>query len=198
MKAADGRERGSSAPEPLIAWLSDVWRHRYLLGALATADFHVRYKRASFGVLWAVFVPMVQAALLALVFSKLGLVRSPVDRQLRRLRAVGGTSRGGTSPPPSAPPSRRSSTGAGSATRCGSPGDPAPRAVLRRWLQPAGVARRAAGGDADRGGRARRRQPPADPGDAAARRPHDVARRSCCRPCTCTSETSGSSCRPGC
>ncbi len=36
---------------------------------LARKQFHVRYKRASFGVLWAVAVPAVQATALALVFS---------------------------------------------------------------------------------------------------------------------------------
>ena len=37
---------------------------------LARKQFHVRYKRASFGVLWAVAVPAVQAAALAVVFSR--------------------------------------------------------------------------------------------------------------------------------
>lgn len=50
-------------------WLSDQWRHREVLLMLASKQFHVRYKRASFGVLWAVAVPAVQAAALALVFS---------------------------------------------------------------------------------------------------------------------------------
>jgi ABC-type polysaccharide/polyol phosphate export permease len=36
---------------------------------LARADFHVRYKRATFGVLWAVAVPVVQSVVLAVVFS---------------------------------------------------------------------------------------------------------------------------------
>lgn len=37
---------------------------------LARKQFHVRYKRVSFGVLWAVAVPAVQAAALAVVFSR--------------------------------------------------------------------------------------------------------------------------------
>jgi lipopolysaccharide transport system permease protein len=36
---------------------------------LAQKQFHVRYKRASLGVLWAVAVPAIQAAALAVVFS---------------------------------------------------------------------------------------------------------------------------------
>jgi ABC-type polysaccharide/polyol phosphate export permease len=50
--------------------IADVWRHRHVLGTLARADFHVRYKRAAFGVAWAVVVPVVQAVVLALVFSR--------------------------------------------------------------------------------------------------------------------------------
>jgi lipopolysaccharide transport system permease protein len=42
---------------------------------LARKDFQVRYKRASLGILWAVAVPLIQAAVLAVVFSK--LVRVP-------------------------------------------------------------------------------------------------------------------------
>jgi ABC-2 type transport system permease protein len=56
-------------PQRLSAWLGDVWAHREVLGMLARSDFHVRYKRASFGVLWAVAVPAIQAAALAVVFS---------------------------------------------------------------------------------------------------------------------------------
>lgn len=42
---------------------------------LARADFHVRYKRAVFGVAWAVAVPVVQAGVLAIVFSR--VIRTP-------------------------------------------------------------------------------------------------------------------------
>jgi ABC-type polysaccharide/polyol phosphate export permease len=37
---------------------------------LARKEFYVRYRRASFGLLWAVGLPLVQAGVLALVFSK--------------------------------------------------------------------------------------------------------------------------------
>lgn len=52
------------------AWLADVWAHRGVLGMLSRADFQVRYKRASFGVLWAVAVPVLQSVVLAVVFAK--------------------------------------------------------------------------------------------------------------------------------
>jgi lipopolysaccharide transport system permease protein len=50
--------------------LSEFWSHRGVLFALARSDFHARYKRASFGVLWSVAVPLIQAAVLAVVFSR--------------------------------------------------------------------------------------------------------------------------------
>src|SRR2546421_12865375 len=47
-----------------------MWRFRHLLAMLSRAEFHVRYKRASFGVAWAVGVPIVQAAVLTVVFER--------------------------------------------------------------------------------------------------------------------------------
>jgi ABC-type polysaccharide/polyol phosphate export permease len=51
-------------------WFGDLWDHREVLLALARKDFQTRYKRASFGVLWAVAVPLIQGSVMALVFSK--------------------------------------------------------------------------------------------------------------------------------
>jgi ABC-type polysaccharide/polyol phosphate export permease len=41
-----------------------------VLGVLARKDFQTRNKRASFGVLWAVAIPVLQGAILAVVFSR--------------------------------------------------------------------------------------------------------------------------------
>src|SRR5688572_13238191 len=60
-----------SGPIPATLWLGDVWSHRAVLGVLARKDFQVRYKRASLGVIWAVAVPVLQAAVLAVVFSRI-------------------------------------------------------------------------------------------------------------------------------
>jgi ABC-type polysaccharide/polyol phosphate export permease len=57
-------------PASLRAALGDVWRHRSVLKALARTDFQARYKRATLGLLWAVAVPLIQAAVLAVVFSR--------------------------------------------------------------------------------------------------------------------------------
>ena len=48
-----------------------MWHFRHLLAMLSRAQFHVRYKRAWFGVAWAVGLPVVQAAVLTIVFEKL-------------------------------------------------------------------------------------------------------------------------------
>jgi lipopolysaccharide transport system permease protein len=56
-------------PAALGQWLRAVWEYRSVLWMLARKDFQVRYKRASLGVVWAVAVPLLQAAVLAIVFS---------------------------------------------------------------------------------------------------------------------------------
>lgn len=68
--AQEGFElRGESTP--LGALVRDLWRSRGLVRILARKDFFVRYRRASFGLLWAVGLPLVQAAVLAVVFSRI-------------------------------------------------------------------------------------------------------------------------------
>jgi lipopolysaccharide transport system permease protein len=56
-------------PDSRREWLTSMWRHRGVIWVLGRQDFHVRFKRATFGVLWAVAVPALQAAVLVVVFS---------------------------------------------------------------------------------------------------------------------------------
>jgi len=49
--------------------LRELWAYRSLLATLSRKDFFVRYRRASFGLLWAVGQPLIQAVVLAVVFS---------------------------------------------------------------------------------------------------------------------------------
>jgi ABC-type polysaccharide/polyol phosphate export permease len=58
------------APDSRRDWFADLWRHREVLGILTRKDFQTRYKRASLGIVWAVAVPSMQAAILAVVFSR--------------------------------------------------------------------------------------------------------------------------------
>lgn len=81
---AEEDHAGASAPGPSYArgfvltgergslrlLLSDTWRSSELIRTLARKDFFVLYRRASFGVLWAVLVPVFQAAVMAFIFSR--------------------------------------------------------------------------------------------------------------------------------
>jgi len=66
----DGFELTASPP-PVAALVRDVWRSRGLIAVLARKDFFVRYRRTSFGLLWAVGLPLLQAAILTLVFGQI-------------------------------------------------------------------------------------------------------------------------------
>jgi lipopolysaccharide transport system permease protein len=68
-----------SRPDTRRLWLASMWRHRDVMLTLSRADFHVRYKRASLGIAWAVLVPLVQALVLAVVFAKLTRVAAARD-----------------------------------------------------------------------------------------------------------------------
>jgi ABC-type polysaccharide/polyol phosphate export permease len=59
------------APPPVRGLVRDVWRSRGLIAVLARKEFFVRYRRTSFGLLWAVGLPLLQAAILTLVFGHL-------------------------------------------------------------------------------------------------------------------------------
>lgn len=61
-------------PDPPAVWWGQLVAHRDVLLVLARKEFQTRYKRASLGVAWAVVVPLLQAAVLAVVFSR--VVRS--------------------------------------------------------------------------------------------------------------------------
>lgn len=49
--------------------LGEVWRYRDLLLMLAKRDVMVRYKQASLGVLWAIFVPLTQMGVFVIFFG---------------------------------------------------------------------------------------------------------------------------------
>ena len=67
--------RGERTPARLL--LKDLWRERGLLPMLAAKDFHARYRSASLGVLWSVFLPILQGAVLAVVFTKVVKISTP-------------------------------------------------------------------------------------------------------------------------
>lgn len=60
----------TATPAPTSTLLRDTWRSRDLIAILARKDFYVRYRRATFGLLWAAALPLLQAIVLAFVVSK--------------------------------------------------------------------------------------------------------------------------------
>lgn len=59
----------NSRPEGILAWLRSLSQFRAVTWVLIKKDFRTRYKRTSFGIMWAVALPAVQAGIMALVFS---------------------------------------------------------------------------------------------------------------------------------
>ena len=60
----------SGPSTPLRELVRGVWESRSLLALLSRKEFFVRYRRASFGMVWAVVLPLLQAIVLAVVVSK--------------------------------------------------------------------------------------------------------------------------------
>jgi len=50
--------------------VSDIWRHRYLLGQLIKRDVLLRYRGAMFGVLWIFLSPLLMLAIFAYIFGQ--------------------------------------------------------------------------------------------------------------------------------
>jgi ABC-type polysaccharide/polyol phosphate export permease len=65
-----------SRPEAWGSLLARAWASRDLVLTLARKDFLVRYRRAAFGMLWAVGMPLVQSLVLVVVFTL--IVRIPM------------------------------------------------------------------------------------------------------------------------
>jgi ABC-type polysaccharide/polyol phosphate export permease len=70
-RAASAKGFSLSGPStPLPELLRGIWDSRALLTILSRKEFFVRYRRASFGVIWAVVLPLLQAIVLAVVVSR--------------------------------------------------------------------------------------------------------------------------------
>jgi ABC-2 type transport system permease protein len=61
-----------SGPDSFGTWIRSIGRSRVLLLTLAHQDFRARYKRASFGVLWSIALPLFQSAVMVFIFSRVG------------------------------------------------------------------------------------------------------------------------------
>lgn len=58
--------------------LADLWRSRTLIATLARRDFFVSYRRTTLGLVWAVGLPLFQALVLTVVFSRIVRIHTEV------------------------------------------------------------------------------------------------------------------------
>ena len=65
-------------PTPVRVLLGDLFRARGLLTMLARQDFAARYRSAVLGLAWTVLLPLLQGGVLALVFTRVVKVSTPV------------------------------------------------------------------------------------------------------------------------
>ena len=68
MRPAGFELHGSATPVGQL--LREIADSRQLVAMLARKDFFVRYRRASLGIVWAIGLPLIQAAVLAVVFTR--------------------------------------------------------------------------------------------------------------------------------
>jgi len=62
---------------PVHELLADAWRIRSVVLLLARREFVVRYRRAALGSLWAIALPLLQAVVLAILFSRIVRLHQP-------------------------------------------------------------------------------------------------------------------------
>lgn len=74
----------SGAATPLPALLRSLWRSRALTSMLVRKDFVARYRRTWLGLLWALGLPIVQAVVLTVVFTRVGNFSHAVSRSQGR------------------------------------------------------------------------------------------------------------------
>ena len=60
----------SGERHPIRELVAATWRSRSLISILARKDFFVRYRRATFGMIWAAALPLMQAMVLAFIVSR--------------------------------------------------------------------------------------------------------------------------------
>ena len=56
---------------PVGELLSNLWKSRSLVRMLSRRNFYVRYRRTSFGMLWAIALPLVQATVMSFIFTRI-------------------------------------------------------------------------------------------------------------------------------
>jgi lipopolysaccharide transport system permease protein len=59
-------------PTKFLPWIKEIWAYRQVTGILARKDFQTKYKRASFGIVWAVILPLLQGIVFVILLTRIG------------------------------------------------------------------------------------------------------------------------------
>jgi lipopolysaccharide transport system permease protein len=59
-------------PTKFGPWIREIWAYRQVTGILARKDFQTKYKRASFGVVWAVVLPLLSGIVFVVLLTRIG------------------------------------------------------------------------------------------------------------------------------
>jgi lipopolysaccharide transport system permease protein len=78
-KKVDGGFELHGPITPIPKLLRDVVRSRGLIRMLSKRDFYVRFRRPTFGILWALALPLMNAIVLSVVFTLVVKIRTPHD-----------------------------------------------------------------------------------------------------------------------
>jgi ABC-type polysaccharide/polyol phosphate export permease len=62
----------TSAPTKFVPWIKELWAFRQVTGILSRKDFQTKYKRASFGIVWAVVLPLLQGLVFVVLLTHIG------------------------------------------------------------------------------------------------------------------------------
>jgi homopolymeric O-antigen transport system permease protein len=59
-------------PTKFVPWIREIWAFRQVTGILARKDFQTKYKRASFGIVWAVVLPLLSGIVFVVLLTRIG------------------------------------------------------------------------------------------------------------------------------
>jgi ABC-type polysaccharide/polyol phosphate export permease len=59
-------------PTSFLPWIREIWLYRHVTWILSRKDFQTKYKRASFGIVWAVVLPLLQGIVFVVLLTRIG------------------------------------------------------------------------------------------------------------------------------
>jgi lipopolysaccharide transport system permease protein len=88
MTTAQGGFELTGESIPVHRLVREAWAARSLMRSLARRDFFVRYRRPTFGVVWAIIVPVIQAVVMSIVFTRIVRVQTTLPYVLFILSGI--------------------------------------------------------------------------------------------------------------